>query len=56
MIKLSDYLQSFDEKYKNLKYIDKEWYENEVDVVSFCKKAATRDTKGNYSEEYRVYK
>lgn len=52
MIKLSDYLQSFDEKYKNLKYIDKEWYKNEIDVVSFCKKAATRDTKGNYSEEY----
>lgn len=52
MIKLSDYLQSFDEKYKSLKYIDKDWYKKEVDVVSFCKKAVTRDTKGNYSEEY----
>ena len=37
MIKLLDYLQSFDEKYKNLKYIDKEWYKNEIDVVSFVK-------------------
>lgn len=52
MIKLSEYLQIFDEKYKNLKYIDKEWYKDEIDVVSFCKKSATRDTKGNYSEEY----
>ena len=49
---LNDSMKKFDELFKNLKEINKEWYKKEVDVVSYCKKSSTRNTKGEYSEEY----
>lgn len=49
---LNDFMKKFDELFKNLKEINKEWYKKEVDVVSYCKKSSTRNTKGEYSEEY----
>ena len=49
---LNDYIKKFDETFKDLEEIDKEWYKKEINVIAFCKKANTRNTKGEYSEEY----
>lgn len=47
-----DYLNDFDSKHNELKFIDKSFHEKELGVVSFASKAKTRDTNGNLSEEY----
>lgn len=49
---LKDYFSDFDSKFKDLKIIDREWYESEVGVAAFCSTAKTKDVKGNFSEEY----
>ena len=49
---LNDYIKKFDETFKDLEEINKEWYKKEINVIAFCKKANTRNTKGEYSEEY----
>ena len=49
---LNDYIKKFDETFKDLEEINKEWYKKEINVITFCKKANTRNTKGEYSEEY----
>jgi type I restriction enzyme M protein len=47
-----DYLDDFDFKYRDLKFIDKAFHEKELGVVSFASKANTKDTGGKLSEEY----
>ena len=47
-----DYLNDFDIKYNELKFIDKFFHEKELGVVSFASKAKTRGSNGNLSEEY----
>jgi type I restriction enzyme M protein len=47
-----DYLNDFDSKYKDLKFIDKLFHEKEIGVVSFASKANTKDANGSVSEEY----
>ncbi|XMB71440.1 N-6 DNA methylase [Mycoplasmatota bacterium WC30] len=49
---MDEKLRMFDKKYKSLKYIDREWYKDEIDVMSYCSKSKTRDKQGNFSEEY----
>ena len=50
--KLKDYFNNFDSKFSSLNLIDKNWYKDELGVISFCSKANIKDTKGNFSEEY----
>ncbi len=50
--KLQDYFNKFDSKFSSLNLIDKNWYKDELGIISFCSKANTKDTKGNFSEEY----
>ena len=50
--KLQDYFNNFDSKFSYLNLIDKNWYKDELGIISFCSKANTKDTKGNFSEEY----
>lgn len=50
--KIKEYLNDFDIKFKDLDFIDKEFHEKELGVVSFASKANTKDTNGNFSEEY----
>lgn len=45
MNELKKYFEQFDEKYKNLETIDREWYENEIGVKAFCSKATVNDKK-----------
>ncbi|AFI04549.1 HsdM family class I SAM-dependent methyltransferase [Helicobacter cetorum] len=52
MSSLSTLLAEFDKKFSNLTIIDKEWYQNNIGVKSFCKKASKKDSKGKFSEEY----
>ncbi|MCZ6132302.1 restriction endonuclease subunit M [Campylobacter ureolyticus] len=52
MADLKKYYSDFDTKYKNLKTIDSDFYEKEIGVVSYNKKANTKDINGCYSEEY----
>lgn len=47
-----DYLNDFDIKYNELKFIDKSFHEKVIGVVSFASKAKTRDSNGDLSEEY----
>lgn len=47
-----DYLTDFDVKFKDLDFIDKAFHEKELGVVSFATKANSKDTNGNFSEEY----
>jgi len=47
-----DYLTDFDVKFKDLDFIDKAFHEKELGVVSFASKANSKDTNGNFSEEY----
>lgn len=49
---MRQYLEEFDNKFKNLEIIDNTWYKKELDVISFCSKASTKDKQGNFSEEY----
>lgn len=49
---LQDYFKKFDEKYKDLEIIDRNFYENEIGVKSFSSKANAKDSKNNFSEEY----
>jgi hypothetical protein len=42
---MQHYFSQFDEKYKNLEYIDRDFYKNEIGVVSFVSRASTRDAK-----------
>lgn len=51
-LKLQDYFNKFNSKFSNLSSIDKNWYKNELGIIAFCSKANTKDTKGNFSEEY----
>ena len=39
-------------KFNDLDFIDKAFHEKELGVVSFASKANTKDTSGNFSEEY----
>jgi len=48
---MQTYYAQFDKKYEDLKEIDKSFYE-QLGVVAFNSKAKTRDTNGNFSEEY----
>ncbi len=50
--KLSSYISKFDKKYADLEKINKEWYQNELQITAFCSNAKTKDNKGNFSEEY----
>ncbi|MCP3660107.1 MAG: N-6 DNA methylase [Bacteroidetes bacterium] len=50
--KLKYYLDEFDKKYSDLKEIDTNWYQDTLHVVSFNKKATTKDKNNNFSEEY----
>lgn len=52
MKKLSTYFEKFDSQFSNLESIDQKWYQDNIGVSSFCSKAKTKDTKGNWSEEY----
>ncbi len=49
---LKEYFADFDKKYKDVVTIDKKFHEEEIGVKSFASKAKTKDTKGNFSEEY----
>lgn len=49
---MKEYFAQFDEKYKDLAYIDNNFYKDEIWVTSYISKAPTRDTKWNFSEEY----
>lgn len=49
---LIEYFNEFDSKYKDLEIIGKNWYQEEVGVISFSSTAKTRDVKGKLSEEY----
>lgn len=49
---MKKYFLEFDEKYKDLKYIDNDFYSNVIGVTSYISKAPTRDSKWNFSEEY----
>lgn len=46
------YFNEFDSKYKDLEIIDKDWYQEEIGVISFSSMAKTKDVKGKLSEEY----
>lgn len=48
----TSYLDEFDRKYSELEFIDSDFHKREIGVVSFAKKATTKDKNGNYSEEY----
>jgi len=48
---LKQYYDKFDTKFKDLKEIDKKFYED-MGITAFNSKAKTIDTSGNYSEEY----
>ena len=50
--KLQDYFNKFDSNFSSLNSIDKNWYKDELGIISFCSKANTKDTQGNFSEEY----
>ena len=49
---MKEYFSQFDEKYKNLEFIDDNFYKNEIWVTSYVKKCTTKDVEGNRSEEY----
>jgi len=49
---LKKYFLQFENNFKNLEFIDAEWYEENCGVKSFCSKAQAKDTKGNWSEEW----
>lgn len=51
MQNLKKYYNEFDAKFKNLKYIDKKFYED-MGVIAFNSKAVAIDSLGNFSEEY----
>jgi len=46
------YLLEFDNKFIDLKQIDREFYKNEIGVIAFNKKESVRDKQGSFSEEY----
>ncbi len=48
---LKQYYDKFDTKFKDLKEIDKKFYED-MGIIAFNSKAKTIDASGNYSEEY----
>jgi type I restriction enzyme M protein len=50
---LKEYFNEFDKKNILLEKIDCDWYLNNCyGVISHCNSAKTRDSKGNFSEEY----
>ena len=49
---LQEYLNEFDNKFSDLKEIDRDFYHKEIGVVAFNSKAKTKDIKNNFSEEY----
>lgn len=49
---LQDYMNQFDEIYKDLEIIDSNWYENEIGAFANCSKTTKKDKKNNFSEEY----
>lgn len=49
---LQDYMNKFDNKYKDLEIINSKWYEDEIGVFANISKAANKDKKNNFSEEY----
>lgn len=51
-VSLQDYFNRFDSLFSPLQSIDKDWYREQVGVTAFCSKAPTRDSRGNFSEEY----
>ncbi len=48
---LKQYYNEFDNKFNNLKFIDKKFYEN-MGIVAFNSKAKVKDSQNRYSEEY----
>ncbi len=50
--KLNNYFDEFEKKYSTLTAIDRNWYETELCVKAFCKKAATHNTSNAFSEEW----
>lgn len=51
-VSLNIYMEKFDLIYKDLDIIDKDWYKNEIGVISFSSKSNKFDKKNNFSEEY----
>ena len=49
---MKKYIEQFDSKYSGLNKIDPSFYESELGVKAFCSVAKTKDSQGNYSEEY----
>jgi len=52
MNQLNKYLKIFDEKFSDLKTIDRDWYKNTLGVTSFCSKAKTKGKNDKWGEEY----
>lgn len=50
--KLRELIETFDNKYKKLDFIDNDWYQSQIGVTSFIKKAPKLDSSGSFSEEY----
>ena len=49
---LQEYFNKFDQEFQNLKEIDRDWYKENCGVISYSSKEITKDSKGNFSEEY----
>ena len=46
------HLDDFDNKFQSIDSIDREFHKRNIGVISFSSKANTRDSFGNFSEEY----
>lgn len=52
MKNLKEYFNDFDLKFKDIEVIDSSFHQKELGVISYASKAKTKDTNGNFSEEY----
>lgn len=48
---IKELFKEFEQQFGSHDFIDKEWYKK-IGVTSFCSKAKTKDSNGNYSEEF----
>lgn len=46
------YFLEFEQKYKDLKKIDSQWYQDELGVKAYCKSSNCKNKKGEYLEEW----
>jgi hypothetical protein len=53
-VNLDKYFVEFNEKFKDLQEINAQWHESNLNLKAFiCSKAKIRDSKNNFSEEYK---